>query len=273
MQAVAAMISAHHLPVLGFLLAAGVCLPISWGCGPNMQCGSSGRKHWLLPVNVSAWVLHLPIRRGGHYNYLGDQYHSKVDHSSDSFVMVFMGICTIYCWFSVTSQKSLSCISIVAVVYLHGLASTDQVTHLEVYDRIPLLVRMQTLCDATLLCLKYLEGFQLPEHKMLQDVEFTTIGCLINMVAVDPALPCSIRVETKNLGEQVCLLELLQLIAACMDSAVNSNGTLRRACWTWATGANLLTGNQTLTSFLFRETFVNTITEMHSGYIMSSLAA
>ena len=141
MQAVA-MTNTHQLPMLMFLLAAGVCLPVSWGCGPNMQCGSSGRKHWLLPVNVSAWVLHLPIRCGGHYNYMGDQYHSKVDHSSDSFVMVFVGICTVHCWFSITSQKSVSCISAVAVVYLYGLASTDQVTHLEVYGGIPVLVRM-----------------------------------------------------------------------------------------------------------------------------------
>ncbi len=92
------------------------------------------------------------------------------------------------------------------------------------------------------------------------------------MVAVHPALPCSIRVETKNLGEKVCLLELIPIIAACVDSAVNTNGMLRRACWTWATGATLQTGNQTLATFLFRETFVNTLTEMHSGYILLSLA-
>jgi len=142
LQAIVAMTRTHLLPMLRFLLAAGVRLSISRGCGPNMQCGSSGRKHWLFPVNVSAWVLHLPIGCGGHHYYLGDQHHSKVDHSSDSFVMVFMGICTIYCWFSITSQKSLGCISIVAVVYLHGLASTDQVTYLEVYGRITVLVRM-----------------------------------------------------------------------------------------------------------------------------------
>jgi hypothetical protein len=142
MQAAVIMTNIHHVPMLIFLLAAGVCLPISRGCGADMQRGSSGRKHWLLPVNVSAWVLHLSIGCGGHHYHLGDQYHSKVDHSSGSFVMVFMGFCTIYCWFSITSQKSLSCISIVTVVYLYGLASTDQVTYLEVYGGIPVLVRM-----------------------------------------------------------------------------------------------------------------------------------
>ena len=152
------MTNIHHLPVLIFLRAAGVCLPVSWGCGPDMQCGSSGRKHWLLPVNVSARVLHLPIGRGGHHNYLGDQHHSKVDHSSGSFVMVFVGICTIYCWFSITSQKSLGCISTAAVVYLYGLASTDQMMNLEVYGGIPVLVRMQTFCDAMLFCPKYLQN-------------------------------------------------------------------------------------------------------------------
>ena len=141
MQAIA-MTNIHHLLMLMFLLAAGVCLPISRGCGPDMQCGSSWRKHWLLPVNVSAWVLHFPIGCGGHHYYLGDQYHSKVDHSSGSFVMVFMGICTLYCWFSITSQKSLSCVPIVAFVHLYGLASTDQVTYLEVYGGISVLVRM-----------------------------------------------------------------------------------------------------------------------------------
>ncbi len=92
------------------------------------------------------------------------------------------------------------------------------------------------------------------------------------MVAVHPALPCSIRVETKNLGKKVCSLELLQIIAACVDSAVDSNGMLRRACWTWATGANLQTGNQTLASYLVRETFVNTLTETHSGFILLRIA-
>ena len=112
-----------------YLLAAGVCFPFSWGGSLDMQCRSPGRKHWLLPVNVFAWVLHLPIRCGCHHHRLGDKYYCKMDHSPDSSIVVLLGICAIHCWFCFTSQKGLGCVSIVAAVYLHGMVSTDQVTY------------------------------------------------------------------------------------------------------------------------------------------------
>lgn len=102
--------------------AVGLCNIVSWSSCPYLQCGVTGRQHWVFPVHVSAGVLHFPLGHSSNYYYLGDQHNSKMDRGSNSAGMEFVGISPLHCWFSFSSQKSISSVPTTAVVYLYGMA-------------------------------------------------------------------------------------------------------------------------------------------------------
>ena len=108
--------------------AAGFCNAVSWSNCSHMQCGASWWEYWLLSVHVFVGVLYLSIGHSCDNYYLGKQHHSKVGRGSDNFSLELLGISSIHCWFSLPSQKSSSCLPVVAVVYMHGMACSYQMT-------------------------------------------------------------------------------------------------------------------------------------------------
>ena len=102
--------------------AVGLCDVVGWSSCLDLQCGAAGWQHWVLPVHVSAGVLHFPLGHSSNYHHLGDQHNSKMDCGIDSAGVEFLGISPLHCGLSFSSQKSTSSVPTVAVVHLHGMA-------------------------------------------------------------------------------------------------------------------------------------------------------
>lgn len=107
--------------------AVGLCNIVSWSNRPDLQCGAAGWQHWLFPIDVLAGLLHLSPGHSCSDHHLGDQHNRKMDRGFGSPGMEFLGISPFHRWFGVSSKEGISCIPIVAAVYLYGLACSDPV--------------------------------------------------------------------------------------------------------------------------------------------------